>query len=213
MYESDSKYEYPGTNVLINHFNIKDPQKLSLIEGAITLNRLFRLENSPIIGNFDLNHLLKIHKYIFLEIYPFAGQIRDENINKGGFRFAEFRYIESSANDLFKKLKSEKTLANLPKEEFAERAAFYMAEINVLHPFREGNGRTTREFIRTLCLKNGYNLEWEKVDKQLVFSATVKSIVDHKPLAEVINKCIKNDSPIPEYKKMFSKNINKGLER
>ncbi|MFS0883585.1 Fic/DOC family protein [Metabacillus niabensis] len=147
MYDSDSKYEYPGTNVLINHFNIKDPQKLSLKEAGITLNRLFRLENSPIIGNFDLNHLKKIHEYVFSEIYPFARKLRDENIMKGSFRFAEFRYIESSANDLFKKLKSEKTLANLPKEELPERAAFYMSEINVLHPFREGNGRTTREFI------------------------------------------------------------------
>ena len=83
---------------------------------------------------------------------------RTENIAKDYFQFAEWEYIESELTRLLSELKSENFLANLTKEKFTERLAYYWAELNVLHPFREGNGRTTREFLRQLSLKNGYIL-------------------------------------------------------
>ena len=91
---------------------------------------------------------------------------------------------------LFKELKNENYLADLSKEELAERLAYYLSELNVLHPYREGNGRTTREFIRELALKNGYNLNLSKVTPQDFLKASIKSIADTTDLANLIFICL-----------------------
>ncbi|WP_301292803.1 Fic family protein [Paenibacillus tyrfis] len=75
-------------------------------------------------------------------------------------------------------------------EEFASRAAHYMAEINILHPFREGNGRTQREFVRQLAANAGYQLDWSKADKSIVLQASIRSAVDTKELSNVILSCM-----------------------
>ncbi|WP_310144275.1 Fic family protein [Paenibacillus amylolyticus] len=101
-----------------------------------------------------------MHRYLFKEVYPFAGKVRNENIAKDNFSFARLEFVEEAAKDLFRSLKNEKQLKGLQFHEFSERAAHYKAEINVLHPFRERNGRTHREFIRCLAQSNGYELDW-----------------------------------------------------
>ena len=87
-------------------------------------------------------------------------------------------------------LKSENYLEGLNKEELAKRLAYYLSELNVLHPFREGNGRTTREFIRQLALKNGYKLNLSKVMPEEVLNASIESIVDTKHLEKIFNECL-----------------------
>ena len=72
----------------------------------------------------------------------------------------------------------------------AKRLAYYLSELNVLHPFREGNGRTTREFIRQLALKNGYKLNLSKVMPEEVLNASIESIVDTKHLEKIFNECL-----------------------
>ena len=139
---------------------------------------------------FDVEHLNAIHTYLFEDIYSFAGKYRNENIAKGVFRFAEWEYIEPELQRLFKELKNENYLADLSKEELAERLAYYLSELNVLHPYREGNGRTTREFIRELALKNGYNLNLSKVTPQDFLKASIKSIADTTDLANLIFICL-----------------------
>lgn len=100
-----------------------------------------QLQDHPIADQqWDLNHLQKIHQYIFQDVYPFAGKVRTEQIGKGDFRFASPLYIESEADRVFQELKTEKYLIGLRKNVFCERMAYYFSEINVLHPFREGNG-------------------------------------------------------------------------
>ena len=78
----------------------------------------------------------------------------------------------------------------LPKEKLAERLAYYLSELNVLHPYREGNGRTTREFIRELALKNGYILDLRKVSPKDFLNACIKSIVDTSDLTNLIHECL-----------------------
>ena len=159
LYEQrNSNYCYPNSNTLINKLDIKDDKLLQKYEAKITAAKLLALRQKGIIGNFDVEHLNAIHTYLFEDIYSFAGKYRNENIAKGVFRFAEWEYIEPELQRLFKELKNENYLADLSKEELAERLAYYLSELNVLHPYREGNGRTTREFIRELALKNGYVL-------------------------------------------------------
>lgn len=188
----NSNYCYKGTNTLINKLDIKDPKKLQTYEAKITAAKLLALRRKGIIGNFDAQHLNKIHSYLFEDIYPFAGKFRNENIAKGVFRFAEFEYIEPELNRLLNELKKENYLQGLSKKDLSERLAYYLSELNVLHPYREGNGRTIREFIRELALKNGYKLNLSKIKPSDFLDASIKSIVDTKDLAELIYRCLEN---------------------
>ena len=178
---------------LKNKLGITNSSKLAEEEEKITKKKALELFDKKIIENFEIGTfkgLQEIHKYLFQDIYYFAGKIRDENISKGEFRFASFEYIESELNRLMEELKSENYLEGLNKEELAKRLAYYLSELNVLHPFREGNGRTTREFIRQLALKNGYKLNLSKVMPEEVLNASIESIVDTKHLEKIFNECL-----------------------
>lgn len=191
MYESkNSVYCYKGTNTLVNKLNIKDPISLENYETSVVALKLMALNKKGITGNFDVEHFVSIHKFLFEDIYPFAGLFRTENIAKDYFQFAEWEYIESELTRLLSELKSENFLANLTKEKFTERLAYYWAELNVLHPFREGNGRTTREFLRQLSLKNGYILNLHKISPQKLFNASIKSIIDTADLEKYLYACL-----------------------
>ena len=188
--ERNSKYCYQNSNTLINKLEIKDQLTLQKYEARITAAKLLALRQKGITGNFDKNHFVSIHKYIFEDIYPFAGKFRTENIAKGYFRFAEWEYIEEELEKLLLKLKNENYLNEKSEEELAKELAYYMSELNVLHPFREGNGRTIREFIRQLALKNGYTLNLKKVEPQKMLNASIKSIIDTEELENIIKICL-----------------------
>ena len=154
LYEAvNSIYCYPNSNVLVNKLNIHDNKKLATVERKLVLLKLYTLRQNKNIGNFDIHHFLSIHKFLFGDIYPFAGKIRAEDIAKDNFRFAKWEYIEDQLRELFDKLAKD-DLKNLSKNEISKKLAYYMSELNVLHPFREGNGRTIREFIRQLAFVN-----------------------------------------------------------
>ena len=192
----NSKYCYESSEVLINKLNIKDAKKLSIYEAKITAAKSLSLRQKGITGSFDKKHFLEIHKYLFEDIYPFAGKLREENISKGAFRFAMYEYIEQELDRLLNNLKQENYLQGLSKEELAKKLAYYLSELNVLHPFREGNGRTEREFIRQLALKNGYVLNLKKVKPKEMLEACIESVIDTTKLENIINNCLEiGDSP------------------
>lgn len=192
-YSSDKQsiYCYEGTSILINNYNIKDQDLLESLESDLTRKNLARISLNPIKGNFDLKHLQKIHKAIFKDIYPFAGKIRNEMISKDGMPFAFPLYISSNANRLFDELKSDNYLVNMPFDKFISRLAYYMSEINVIHPFREGNGRTNREFIRLLALNCKYEIDWENISKEDLLKASIESVKDTKLLEYAIKRIIR----------------------
>lgn len=193
MYEArNSIYCYEGTNTLVNKLDIKDSKLLEEYEKTTVALKLLSFEKQGIIGNFDITHFSNIHRFLFDEIYLFAGLFRTENIAKDNFRFAEWEYIESELNKLLDNLKSENYLQNLDKQSLAERLAYYTAELNVLHPFREGNGRTTREFIRQLALKNNYYLNFNSVSSTELLNASIKSVIDTTDLVNIIFKCLED---------------------
>lgn len=152
---ADNIYCYPGTNILINKLNIKDKEILFEAEKKLTFIRLQELQNNPISGSFDFNHLLKIHEYIFQDIYNWAGKVRTVEIGKGNL-FCTTRFIHSYANSLFDKYYQQCFLNKNNKDGFVKVLADNYADLNALHPFREGNGRAQREFARVLCLECGY---------------------------------------------------------
>ncbi|WP_280513979.1 Fic/DOC family protein [Ruminiclostridium herbifermentans] len=138
-------------------------------------------------------HLLKIHKYIFQDIYYFAGKIREESIIKGNTKFCESQFIKENLKNILNELKAERYLIGKGIDNFANRSAYYMAELNFIHPFREGNGRALREFIRCLGIKCGYIINWDAIDKDVLLSASILSVKDSAELANCIRACIEKE--------------------
>ena len=191
LYEArNSIYCYKNSNILKNNLNIKDNKLLENFERKLVIAKLYDLRQNNKIGNFDIQHFVNINKYLFEDIYPFAGRFRTENIAKGNFSFAEWEFIEDELQKLLFKLKEENYLLNLSKKILSNKLAFYMSELNVLHPFREGNGRTIREFIRQLAFKNGYALDLQNIEPKQMLNACIKSVVNTTDLENLLLKCL-----------------------
>lgn len=188
--ERKSSYCYENSNTLVNKLNVKDNELLQKYEAKITAAKLLGLRQKGVTGNFDSKHLIALHTYLFEDIYPFAGKFRTEDISKGVFSFAHWEYISSELERLLKELKNEDYLENIDKKHFSQKLAYYIAEMNVLHPFREGNGRTIREFIRQLALRNGYLLNLKKVSPEEMLAASKKSVIDTTDLENILEKCL-----------------------
>ena len=151
----DNKYCYPNTEVLVNKLNIKDREKLFHAEKELTFIRLQELQSKPIVGKFDFLHLKKIHKYIFQDIYEWVGKIRTVEIGKGNL-FCTTSCIYSYGESVFNKYYPQCEQYKDDRKKFIEVLAENYADLNALHPFREGNGRAQREFARLVCLSCGY---------------------------------------------------------
>ncbi|ACA31190.1 filamentation induced by cAMP protein Fic [Histophilus somni 2336] len=178
--------------VLKNHFGIKDQNKLDQIERDITSYKESILNDNPIKGKFDLKHLQDIHKHLFSDIYPFAGKIRDGYLQKGEQDFTMGYRIVPQAEKLFSELKSENFLKNTEPDKMAGRLAYYMGEINAIHPFREGNGRTQRIFISQLAKEAGFELNFNKVSQGEMIKASIQAHrCDYTALESIIKRGLK----------------------
>lgn len=186
----DTIYCYPGTEVLINNFGEHDPKILSQLERMCTAARIVDLLKKPVSGNFDLTHLKKIHLHIFQDIYTWAGQFRMVNISKE-LLFCDANFIEKELNKLFSKLKGENYLKDCNEDNIAAKAAYYLGEINAIHPFREGNGRTQREFIRELLLPTGFYVDYSRCNAKMMLYASINAFAgDYTLMTELFDKCI-----------------------
>lgn len=182
----EDPYCYPGTRVLRNKFSIKDSDELSEAERRLSRYRTEELLESPIDGAFDFYHLCKIHKYLFQDIYDWAGEARTVDIAKSNL-FCRYFFIDDEANRIFTELMKDKYLSGLDITIFAQKLAYYFAEINALHPFREGNGRTQREFIRQLAFQNGYLLFYSGITQDEMISASIESFKrNYAPLEHLL---------------------------
>jgi len=191
-YEGSESYCYPGTNILKNKLGIRDDNALTVAEREITSLKLLKLYNMPITNEFNLDTLCEIHKIIFEDIYDWAGQIRrGDFLSKGNSIFCRGPYIVENAKTIFENIKSEKYLVGINKKEFITRMAYYMREINALHPFREGNGRTTREFFRQLSLNAKYKLDFGKMEKERLLIADIEAFNGkYSKLNKILEKVI-----------------------
>ena len=193
-------YVYPGTNVLRNLREIRDAVAFSQFEAIATARRMAELARNPITGNFDASHLQAIHRYLFQEVYAWAGEFRTVNISRAGqFPFALSHQIKPSLSRLLRELDQEYHLAKLPRASFATRAAHYLGELNAIHPFRDGNGRTQREFIRELADRSGYALDWSRVTPKQMREASKSSFQrgDNSGLEEAIRAAIETEPRPP----------------
>ena len=167
-------YCYPDSAVLRNRFDIRDAQLLAEVESLYSQQRLAELYTEhPVAGRFGLTHLSRIHRFIFQDVYPWAGKLRTVRIHKGQTTFAYPENLRSEADRIFAKLRQERLLQELPQPVLLDRLSWYIGELNELHPFREGNGRALRAFFRELLLRQGLWLRFEKLDPDEWLQASI----------------------------------------
>lgn len=166
---------YEGTNCLINKFNIQNEEQLTKIEAGITLAKTAELERNPISASFDFEHYKQIHKYLFEDLYEWAGKVRSVDISKKGTIFTSAENIEAVANACFKRLVNHNYFKDLDFDEFIENIVDFYCSTNMLHPFREGNGRTQRIFIAQLIRFCGYDINFSEIDTDELMVATIQS--------------------------------------
>ena len=166
---------YEGTSCLINKLNIRDEEKLNFVESQITIHKTAELANAQDFGSFDFSHYKAIHKYLFNELYEWAGEIRTVNMSKKGTSFVDVSEIESVASACFKRLQDKNYFKNQDFDDFIEDIVDFYCTTNMLHPFREGNGRTQRIFISQLIQFNGFSIDFDKIDTDELMMATIQS--------------------------------------
>lgn len=172
--------------VLENKLNITEAAHLAREEERISKKKALELFEKGILDSLDagtFDSLSKIHKYLFDEIYYFAGEIRDVNIAKGNFRFAPVMYLKQSLEHI----------DNMPQSTFEEIIEKYV-EMNVAHPFREGNGRSTRIWLDLIFKKEiGKVVDWSKIDKEDYLLAMERSPIKNVEIRELLKEALTAD--------------------
>lgn len=163
---------YPGTTCLINKLGIQDETELADTEAAIVLGKASLLDQQPLPGSFDFEHYKRIHRFLFCDLYDWAGLIRTINISKKGTAFVSAVEIEPCADACFKRL-ADFGSEGLSHRELAEEIADFYHTVNMLHPFREGNGRAQRVFFTQWIRSLGYDFDLSSVDPDAFMIATI----------------------------------------
>lgn len=193
-YEDAGAYCYPGTHVLVNLLGIHDPEEFADAERTLTALNVQDILENPVKGVFDFRHLKAIHKAVFGDIFAWAGQMRTVNIAKGN-QFCHANYIESYAKTIFDELEAEEYLVNTPPDEMPTRLAYYLGKINVLHPFREGNGRVQRVLIEYLAKVAGYDVDFSDISAAEMIQASAEAFdEDYTKMTALFRKAIQPTS-------------------
>ncbi|MEO5793954.1 MAG: putative adenosine monophosphate-protein transferase Fic [Rhodoferax sp.] len=186
---SNDHYCYSGTNTLKNKLDIKDMDTLEKAEREITV-----ITAEKIIFKYppyDLSYMQMLHSLLFSDLYDWAGNIRNVDISKGGTRFCNCQRIEPESKKLFGSLEKENWLQNIGKEVFCKKLGEYYCEINMLHPFREGNGRVQRLLFEHLSLAAGYDLDWADVSADEWIQANIDGVnVKYASMEKIFNRII-----------------------
>jgi len=189
--DPDYTYSDPKTGLLRNRENIDNNQLLLAFESLKCSERLEELAKTPIVIK-DSTSLLVIHKYIFQDVYEWAGKKRTVEISKGGRQFFPISRFDTAFSYIDKLVEEYRNINKNDKEKIAQKLAEILDNVNYLHPFREGNGRTQREFLRTLAIEKGYILNLNPPDNADVYerymSGTIEGDVDK--LAELIKELL-----------------------
>lgn len=168
-------YSDPATGTLRNRLGITDPETLRVVEWDISVAVIIRLKQHPLAGGYDLPHLCRFHREIFGSLYPWAGETRTVTIAKTDL-FCLPQHIEPYAAQVFGQLTGEKLLRGLPRATFIDRLTHYFAEVNAIHPFREGNGRTQRAFFHQLAQAAGWPIDWSRLETETNTQASIASL-------------------------------------
>lgn len=185
-------YLDPRAGVLRNRLGITNPHELAVAEAGLSLAAIAELGTRVLPGGYDLFHLQAFHEEIFGDIYRWAGQIRTISIAKTD-PFCLPQHIESYAAEVFTALAKERHLRGLTRSAFVRPLTHYFAEVNAIHPFREGNGRAQRAFIHQLCRQSGWPIDWSGLDQKRNSTASAASLRgDNDPLQALIDELVES---------------------
>lgn len=194
------------------HIDNNPTNPLNNLVGAKTFEELNQKERNisdistrfipNIKQTFDVEHYQNIHKTLFCNVYEWAGQFRDVNMMKANVAFEYYENIESRLTRVFNNLKQENYLVDLTLISFVEKAGNLLGELNDIHPFREGNGRTQRVFISDLAMKNNFYIDWRSMYKKDMILASKSSILD-RDNDYLINMIKSSTYELNQYKKLL----------
>lgn len=192
--DPDFTYTYPKTGILRNLQDITDSDILLFVESSAVTKRLQELYENPIkIKSID--SLFEIHRHLFQDIYAWAGKKRLVEISKDGKQFFSTSLFDNAFRYINQLLDEFKKIPKSNKKDLAEKLSEILDNVNYLHPFREGNGRTQREFLRLLVLEKRLRLNLNPSDNKSVYERYMKGAIesDVNILAELIYELIDTD--------------------
>ena len=184
--------------VITNKLGITDSPTLAREEERISKKSAARLFEQNLLNNMSSGTwttLQDIHKVLFQDIYDFAGELRTVNISKGNFRFVPVMYLSEAV----------KTIESMPQNSFDEIVEKYV-EMNVAHPFREGNGRSMRLWLdHMLCIELQKTIDWSQIDKETYLSAMERSPVNDLEIKALLAEALTDDI---NYRELFMKGLD-----
>lgn len=186
---SDPEYCYPpDCTVLRNRLDIGDAAALDAAERELVVMRL--LEPVP-EGDFDLDHLKAIHRHLFQDVYAWAGEVRTVEIAKGPSRFQLRRYIPVGMADVHRRIVAAGYFRGSGPDGFADGAGPVLGDVNHVHPFREGNGRTQLQYLKQLAAHAGHDIDLTRLDRTAWLDASRRSnVADHAAITRCIRQAI-----------------------
>jgi cell filamentation protein, protein adenylyltransferase len=183
---ADDPYMDPKTGILKNKLGAKTQPQLDTVEAEITYLIIATLTRGSEVDSllFNTELLLDIHKEIFGEIYAWAGSIRTHDISKDWAYFCHAEFINNELKQFSRELQADVLLLTDDVSVFAKRIAHYYDLLNAIHPFREGNGRVVRTFLRLLALKHGFDIEWGRLDPNQNIEASKQAMKGNPQLMQ-----------------------------
>lgn len=185
----DDPYCYPGTNLLKNKLSIQDEKLLTEAERDLSFVAAAAIEFKE--PPYDLAYLCNIHHALFSDLYEWSGKLREVDITKGHTRFCNVSFIENEANKLLNKLSQDNYLVGLEYSEFITKLSEYYCDLNMIHPFREGNGRAQRIFFEHLVINAGFEISFDAVSVDDWIEANILGVhCDFSKMKAVLNICV-----------------------
>lgn len=166
---------------LVGATNFEELEKAE--QFVFTVRALQFEQGDYVIANYSLNSLVALHFHLFQDIYKFAGEFRDVQLVKGQTRFCQMQFIQSELKRVFKELVQDSAWSTV--DEAATRLAYFKSELNIIHPFREGNGRTIRLFVQALALSRGYEWHYSDMEQDVYMNAMIQSVTDTQVLEQL----------------------------
>jgi len=189
MYDAvEDPYCCTGTTVLKNIAGIRDQAALDRFEAVSTAQR----SDEPLPqGRLNVIHYCAIHHHLFQDVYAWAGKFRTVRISKDGSAFCYPENITREMKALFADLKRRRHLQGLSRDEFATQAAHFLATLNAIHPFREGNGRTQTSFLALLADRAGHPIALQRINPEAILAVVIASFQGNEgPLTEELRRLV-----------------------
>ncbi len=181
------------SGVLRNTLGLDDAVALTRLEANAVLRGCVVMFRRPdvVAASWDLGHLQRLHRLLFGSIYPWAGELRTIDIAKGTTRFANAGYLQTAAADTFGRLLDPRArFQGLDRDDTVLAASALLAELNLLHPFREGNGRAQRAFLQLLVLETGSVIRWDRATPEENVAASIRSVSDDDAFVDILDRIL-----------------------